>query len=256
MRGSLILLIIVLIVLASCANPLIPVINITSDDALVAQIQPVGEKSMDVKVVEDTIHTAVSDFTLTEESLTFTNRLRQVYYAPIDYLHTVESDNRAHFTINKGHYALLDKSANSFVVEYESIDTRKKEVIFKLNKGDEPRITVQYEEVLENVRSIIGVSDGKFSRGGIEVSRGYYGELEFEEMKEKNPKVTWDQFADSKTLGAGKLEINGLTFPFYVGYKAGNPLSMDLNGNGIIAQERIKVNTRLGKIYDEISGIQ
>ncbi|MFQ5620829.1 MAG: hypothetical protein ACE5FT_03225 [Candidatus Nanoarchaeia archaeon] len=247
---------IMLILLASCANPDIPTINKTAEEHPEASVVPAVERSLHVRVVEDIIPTPISDFTLTEESLTFTNRRRNTYYAPIDYLHTKEAKDRAFFIVNKGHYVLLDKGSMSFIVEYESIDTRKKEITFRLNRNDDTRITVPYEIILESMRGLISASEGKFKSGGVEVSRGFYGDLSYEEVKEMNPRADWDAYADSKTLGKGVLKIEDMTFPFYVGYKAGNPLSFDMNGDGRIVGERMTVHTRLNKFYEDVKGIQ
>ena len=60
---------------------------------------------------------------------------------------------------------------------------------------------------------------------------------------------------DQLTLGKGTLVVDGLSFPFTIGYKAGNPLAIDLNGDYTINGERALIHTKSGEEH-EVKGVQ
>ncbi len=184
-------------------------------------VTSVIERTTDISVLEDTVPTPLNDYSLTEQGLSFTNKLRQTFYADLERLHTKEAENRTQFIVNKGHGLLLDKGEQSFVVRYESIDTRKWEVVFVLMTEEETKIVSTYTPITT------------------------------EAYPESNP----EEYANSLTIGKGEIVISDYHFPYSVGNKAGNPLAVDLNGDYTVNGARVLVHSKSGEEH-EVRGIQ
>lgn len=190
--------ILLVLLLVGCSADPIPEINGTPVEAKPVVINEV-ERVLEVEVSEDNIPTPLSDYTYTKDMISFVNKNHEIYRGDNHALHTVESEDKEHFIVNKGHSFIVDKSGITYLLRYDSIETRKKMITFTL-------MTEELEAI----------------------------EFEYELSQDNN------------TLGKGILEIEGLTFPFYIGYKAGNPLSVDMNGDRIIDGSQVMVHTKTG----------
>lgn len=180
-----------------------------------------------IAVEEANIPTPLSDYSLSEEGLTFTNRNRDSYSAPTERLHTKEPENTTYFIINKGHYVLLEKNEINWILRYEGIDTRRKEIIFNLTSLEEQRFRAPYGSS-STTQAL--TSDPHSIRPG-------------------------STLANDDILGQGIITLEGYTFPFTVSYRAGNPLAIDFNGDYQMDGARMNVHTKNGNTY-EVQGVR
>jgi len=76
------------------------------------------------------------------------------------------------------------------------------------------------------------------------------GRLHFKDLgKQPSQEVTYADLINYYALGIGTLEIDGNKFDIYIANLAGNPLAIDMNSNGRIDGEDIKVITLDGTVF-------
>ena len=219
-----------------------------------AVVVPVKERIVEtgINIIEDRIPTPISDYSISDSGLTFTNRDGYTYYAPMERLHNKEPKDRSRFLINKGHYFLLDKGRKSHILRYEKIDTTRKEIHLNLTRENEKQIVLPYEIVDVDLRSIMGGKIGEIGMSG--VSQGFNKDMTYDDIVQINPDITIEQYADSKTIGKAILDIDGWRFDVFIGYKAGNPIVVDLNGDRHVDGAETKVHTKSDEEH-ELKGI-
>ncbi len=203
-----------------------------------------------IKVAEKTVvqgQPELESFSILDGTLKFVNKAGEVYHSPLKTLHYIEGKDRLEYEIRQGDYMLVDANEISKAVKYLRIEPAKNKIIFL--DGELP-VESYYIPVLAEVRSLVGRSYGQKPRSGVSTQSDRISGITWEEVQELNPTVTFDEFADTQTIGVGEVELDGYSFRYYISYSAGNPISMDLDGDKKINGKKVLLVTQIGDKVD------
>ncbi|MBI4448471.1 hypothetical protein HY641_00395 [Candidatus Woesearchaeota archaeon] len=254
MRYALVLSMVFLIVLTGCTSipeelPDHPVVVDSVRETAAPEIT-VQEKSSIPKPVrvEETTITAgkpeLESYRIEDDILLFTNIDGETYRAPLSRLRYQEGSTRANYTIQRGDYVVVLSDGVARILRYISTEAGKKKVVFL---DGETTIETYYLPVQAQIRELIGRSHGQRPRSGVSTSAEDLITLNFDEVRQLNPTVSFDEYADTQTIGIGELSIAGRDYRYYIGYSAGSPLSLDLDGDGEIKGKKMPLLTKSGE---------
>ncbi|MEK6874448.1 MAG: hypothetical protein AABX52_01720 [Nanoarchaeota archaeon] len=199
-----------------------------------------------IRVEEKTLMAGKPDlenYNIEDGILSFINTKGETYLAPLNKIKYQEGSTRINYTLYPGDYALID-NGTSKLIKYANTETSKKRVTFY--DGDK-RIDTYYDSIIQDIHTVVNRQYGELSRSGISKQAVELTKLTWEKAHTLNPKLLFDEYADTQTIGSGDLQINGKFYRFYVGYYAGTPLSLDLDGDTHINAKKISLHPASGE---------
>lgn len=245
---SVVALVLVLLLIGCRSVPIaIPEKAASNDSYSPPQIQV---EVVPIKVAEETVtrgQPELESYSILDGTLKFVNKAGEGYHAPLKTLRYIEGKDRLDYTVRQGDYILVDAGEMSKAVKYLRIEPAKNKIVFL--DGD-LNVESYYIPVLTEIRSLIGRSYGQKPRSGVSTQPDLIAGISWEEVQKLNPTVTFDEFADTQTIGVGEVELDGYPFRYHISYSAGNPISIDLDGDKKINGKKILLLTQIGDKVD------
>lgn len=184
-------------------------------------------------------------------SLTFINTAGNTYVLPKEKLHVKEGWDRLNFDITEGDYIVLESQEETRVLQITTLDTTRKSISFVEMQEETVSYESYYDYIEANIKDLLSTYQGEYERDGVRKTEGFFEPMTYTEVLKRNPLVTFDAWADTRTLGKGKLKIEDYgEFVFFVANKVGNPIAMDLNGDGLIDGMQILIHTQSGNVIE------
>ncbi len=267
MKG-LALLVVFLIFVAGCAQEKQPEPVFCTEDAklcpdgktYVSRIPPACEfeqcpESEETETKGELIH--VEPYWVDNNFLNFRNKKNMYYNIDLDELIYKEGMDVVDFNIKKGNSFVIAAGKTNYVLKYKDFNAVKKTIVFEeLSTGE--NISVFFTAIYDAGAMFLG---GSFKEIKVDVG-GRIGDefrvftsktgdrLYFEDLgKKPSQKVTYADLIRYYALGNTVLEIGGRNFTIYVANLAGNPLAIDMDGDGNINGKDIQITTLDGTVF-------